>query len=284
MILSPPGCSGSHRLTSRTIPSTTNHAPPASLCAVMSAHVRTRTRDACVPSRAAHASASERRPNVSAVAAIDSTTRMSYSGCARPSDSASNHANARSKPAQSTSTSAVAATRGASVFGFESENRAFEDGNRAFEDGKSPSSTSSSTAASSSTADPSPNSDRRAFSHSTRFPLLAAPSGAASRIARVSAMHGLRRDLCTGNTSPSFVVTVTVSAAAASAASAAPSASRREREPVTRAPPPTVVPDRSSPSAWRTPTRTRGGRRPRGGRKTMVGRRRRDTSRPLGGG
>ena len=180
MILSPPGCSGSHRLTSRTIPSTTNHAPPASLCAVMSAHLRTRTRDACVPSRAAHASAAAKDPtsppSPPSTRRRGCRTRGARGRATQPPTTPTRGRNRRSpRPRPPSRRRAARPFSGSSPRIARSSPRIARSRPR----GNRSSSSSSSTAASSSTADPSPNSDRRAFSHSTRFPLLAAPSGAA---------------------------------------------------------------------------------------------------------
>ena len=46
---SPPGCSGSHRLTSRTMPSITHNTPPASFRATISSHSNSRNLDAAYP-------------------------------------------------------------------------------------------------------------------------------------------------------------------------------------------------------------------------------------------
>ena len=79
-----------------------------------------------------------------------------------------------------------------------------------------------------------------------RTHLTAGPSAPASRIARVSAMHGRRSRRCTGNVSPSLVVTRTTSLA--SAASAATESLARVFELATTKPPPRVTTSSRSPS------------------------------------
>mmetsp|Transcript_12126 Transcript_12126/g.52280 ORF Transcript_12126/g.52280 Transcript_12126/m.52280 type:complete len:218 (+) Transcript_12126:308-961(+) len=214
MMRSPPGCSGSHRLTSRTIPSITIQHPPRSLCSTTSRHDLTRRRLSCFPSRSAQYSASDASPNASAASASSSTILMSCSGGDLPSASASSQTRTLSNVAQSTSASHSARPR------------------------------------------LSPPRDVIPCdvipcdaSHSLRFPeLTAGPSAPASRIARVNAMHGRSKRLCTGNVSPSLVLTETSSLAAAAAAAADPPLALLF---TSRRPPPTVTqtPPSSSPGS-----------------------------------
>mmetsp|Transcript_14537 Transcript_14537/g.59340 ORF Transcript_14537/g.59340 Transcript_14537/m.59340 type:complete len:225 (-) Transcript_14537:827-1501(-) len=223
MMRSPPGCSGSHRLTSRTMPSITIQHPPRSLCSTTSRHDLTRRRLSCFPSRSAQYSASDASPNASAASASSSTILMSCSGGDLPSASASSQTRTLSNVAQSTSASHSARPR------------------------LSP------------PRDVIPRVDvipcvdviPRDASHSLRFPeLTAGPSAPASRIARVNAMHGRSKRLCTGNVSPSLVLTATSSFAALSAAAMSPPLAllftRRRPPPTVTQTPPSSVPGSST--------------------------------------
>mmetsp|Transcript_10023 Transcript_10023/g.42619 ORF Transcript_10023/g.42619 Transcript_10023/m.42619 type:complete len:225 (+) Transcript_10023:301-975(+) len=190
MIRSPPGCSGSQRLTSKTMPSTTTRTPPPRLCATTSFHACVVMRDSCAPRLARHASARLAKPSASAAPTSASAVCTSYSGRAEPRDSRSSQSRTLSNRSQSIGTRTefvwCSDEKDVDVVDIVSFSVSFSFSR-------------------------SPKAFSFSRSHCALLPLLSMPPGAASRTCLVSATHGRSSERCTGNVSPSLVTTAMVS-------------------------------------------------------------------------
>mmetsp|Transcript_6406 Transcript_6406/g.25981 ORF Transcript_6406/g.25981 Transcript_6406/m.25981 type:complete len:231 (-) Transcript_6406:878-1570(-) len=195
MIRSPPGCSGSQRLTSKTMPSTTTRTPPPRLCATTSFHACVVMRDSCAPKLARHASARLAKPSASAAPTSASAVCTSYSGRAKPRDSRSSQSRTLSNRSQSIGTRTEFVW--SSSFFDEKDVDVVDERIVSFSVSFSFSR--------------SPKAFSFSRSHCALLPLLSMPPGAASRTCLVSATHGRSSERCTGNVSPSLVTTAMVS-------------------------------------------------------------------------